>query len=243
MKRINKQKIWNIVSVFMVVVLSLSTIILSVFWVREKHKEIQTPGYSERKLSMFEFENLNLAKEQIVFIGDSITDLCPLDKYYSDLSLATYNRGVGGDTTQNVLNRLKLSLFDLMPTKVVMMIGINDINSNVGEEKLLKNYEEILKQISTNLPQTEVFCMSILPMNKQIEEYSSISADKNLQIILRVNTQIEQIVEDYNYTYVNLFPYFSDSNDLLIEEYSDDGIHLNHNGFVVWSNILKPMLI
>ena len=31
--------------------------------------------------------------------------------------------------------------------------------------------------------------------------------------------------------------------DYLIEKYSDDGIHLNHNGFVVWSAILKPMLI
>ena len=60
---------------------------------------------------------------------------------------------------------------------------------------------------------------------------------------MNLNPQIEEIVNEFNYKYVNLFPNFADSNNYLIEQYSDDGIHLNHNGFVEWSRILKPLLM
>ena len=237
-----KLKIISIISAILVVLLTTSTIVLSVL-LAQKNKKTDKDYYIERKLEMFEFENLNLAKEQIVFIGDSITDLCVLDNYYADLSLATYNRGIGGDTTQNVLNRLKVSLFDIQPSKIVLLIGVNDINSNVGKDKLLANYRSILNEIKTNLPQTEVFCMSILPMNKTLETYSTIDVDKNNQIVMEVNPKIEEIVNEFDYEFVNLFPEFADANNYLIEDFSDDGIHLNHNGFVVWSNKIKPMLM
>ena len=98
-----KLKIISIISAILVVLLTTSTIVLSVLLVQKNNKS-DKDHYIERKLEMFEFENLNFAKEQIVFIGDSITDLCVLDNYYSELPLATYNRGIGGDTTENVLN-------------------------------------------------------------------------------------------------------------------------------------------
>jgi len=237
-----KLKIISIISVILVVLLTTSTIVLSVLLVNKKDKTREL-SYFDRKIMMFEFENLNLAKEQIVFIGDSITDLCVLDNYYADLSLATYNRGIGGDTTQNVLNRLKVSLFDIQPSKIVLLIGVNDINSNVGKDKLLANYRSILNEIKINLPQTEVFCMSILPMNKVLETYSTIDVDKNNQIVIEVNPKIEEIVNEFDYEFVNLFPEFADAYNYLIEDFSDDGIHLNHNGFVVWSNKIKPMLM
>ena len=237
-----KYKILTIISVSLVVLLSISTIVLSIL-LAQKNKNIDETSYSKRKLEMFEFENRILAKEQIIFIGDSITDLCVLDNYYQDLPLATYNRGIGGDRTENVLNRLKVSLFDLNPPKVVLLIGVNDVKSNISEDKILSNYRKILNQIKINLPLTEVFCMSILPMNKMVEARPIIDVDKNNQIIMDLNPQIEEIVNEFNYKYVNLFPNFADSNNYLIEQYSDDGIHLNHNGFVEWSRILKPLLM
>lgn len=237
-----KYKILNVVSALLVVILATSTVILSVL-LAQKDKEAREYSYVERKLEMFEFENRLFAKEQIVFIGDSITDLCVLDDYYNELPFATYNRGIGGDTTKNILNRLKVSLFDLQPSKVVLLIGVNDINSNVAEDKLLANYRSILNEITINLPQAEVFCMSILPMNKTVETSAPIDVDKNNQIIMEINPKIEGIVHEFGYEFVNLFPSFADSNNCLIEQFSDDGLHLNHNGFVAWSNILKPMLV
>jgi lysophospholipase L1-like esterase len=49
--------------------------------------------------------------------------------------------------------------------------------------------------------------------------------------------------KEVNVTYIDLFPLLADDNNMLIEEYSDDGLHLNAAGFEVWTNLIKPYLI
>ena len=102
-------------------------------------------SYYENKCLAFSLENANYSKGQIIFIGDSITDGYPLDSYYGDLNLKTYNRGIGGDRTSGVYRRLKVSLYDLKPTKVILMIGINDINSGETNDEIIANYSQITK--------------------------------------------------------------------------------------------------
>ena len=75
-------------------------------------------AYYNRKCLAYSVENANYSKEQIVFIGDSITDLYTLDSYYS-LTLATYNRGIGGDTTEGVLKRLDVSLSSIFSRSTI----------------------------------------------------------------------------------------------------------------------------
>ena len=154
-----------------------------------------------------------------------------------------YNGGIGADTTEKVLNRLKVSLFDLQPAKVVLLIGVNDIIFDLGVNNLLLNYGIILNDINLNLPNTEVLCLSILPMNQAVNSTAVPNVEKSNQIIMDVNIEIEKIVDEYDYEFVNLFPEFADDNNYLKEEFSDDGLHLNHNGYVVLSNKLKPMLM
>jgi lysophospholipase L1-like esterase len=200
--------------------------------------------YYQSKCESYKVQNTNLSKGQIVFVGDSITDLYPLDDYYADLDLAVYNRGIGGDTTTGVLNRLKESVFDLKPSKVVLMIGTNDINGNVETDKILQNYREILTRIQTELPTTKIYCISVIPQNLTLESYTLIKVNKTTPRILEINKQIKSIVSSkQNITYLDLFPLLADENNMLIEKYSDDGIHLNAEGFKVWTGLLKPYLV
>ena len=195
--------------------------------------------YYSKKCAAFELENYNSAIGQIVFIGDSITDGYVLDNYYAGYPLATYNRGIGGDSTAGVLKRLKVSAFDLAPTKIVLMIGINDINGGLSKATIVKNYEEILTKISENLPSTEVYCMGILPVNETLNEYSNVDVNKTNNTVKEVNKEIDKLAAEFNYTYVNLFPYFSDENNMLLERYSLDGIHLTDAAYRVWTQHLK----
>ena len=130
--KISKKQILYIVllSVFV-----LSTAVLSALLVI-KPTNTSDLSYYEKKCNVYEIENANFSHGQIVFIGDSITDGCALNDYYKNLPLAVYNRGIGGDTTSGVLERLKLSLFDIKPSKIVMLIGINDINGSISNEKI-----------------------------------------------------------------------------------------------------------
>ncbi len=199
--------------------------------------------YYDNKVAAFGVENSNFSKGQIVFIGDSITDLYPLGDYYSDLDLMTYNRGIGGDTTKGVLKRMDVSLYAIQPTKVVLMIGINDINGGVPFKETSNNYKAILDGIKTNLPNTVTYCMSILPMSDKILEVAQVDILGQNQKVREMNEEIKPIIADHGYTYLDLYSLVQDENQKLRNELTDDGIHLNSNGFAIWTNLVKPYLM
>lgn len=199
--------------------------------------------YYKDKCQGYKVQNLNRAKGQILFLGDSIIDLYVLDDHYRDLPLATYNRGISGDTTQGVLDRLQVSAFDIAPSVIVLMIGTNDINGNYEKAGILQRYEKIIDEIYAALPDVKLFCMSVIPQNEVIETYSTVRVEKTTEIILEVNGQIKALSEKKGATYLDLFSLLADENNRLIREYSDDGLHLNNKGLTVWTGLLKPYLL
>ncbi|MBO5322843.1 MAG: hypothetical protein J6A88_01915 [Oscillospiraceae bacterium] len=225
-----------------VVLLLAAVITLTAFLTQKKTRE-EAQLYYDMKCESYATQNANLAKGQIVFIGDSITDLYVLDEHYADLPLAAYNRGIGGDMTQGVLGRLKVSVTDIEPAYVVLMIGTNDINWGVDQETILTNYGKILDTIYVALPDVELYCMSIIPQNTQLMEYSDIDVHVTTQKILSVNPKIKELAEGKGATYLDLFSRLADENNLLIRSYSDDGLHLNKAGLDVWTELLKPYLL
>ena len=234
------QKSISLIVLFvMTAVLLVCSLVVPMF---VKVDKTQDYDYWQQKCDSFAVQNANLSKGQIVFVGDSITDLYPLDDYYADLPKATYNRGIAGDTTDGVLERMKVSLFDLQPSKIVLMIGINDINSG-NVDNLASNYEQILTQIKQNLPSAQVYCMSILPLGEKILDYVQLDIDEKNNIVKSFNTQIQSLVAQKGYVYLDLFHSVCDSNDRLVGDYTDDGIHLNTNGFAVWTGLVKPYLM
>jgi len=238
-KKITKK---DVIYLVIIALLVIAVVTISVLWgiSRSKDKE-SAPSYYDKKCASFAVQNTNLSRGQIVFIGDSITDLFPLDGYFQDLPLATYNRGISGDMTAGVLARLQVSLYDLAPSKIVLLIGINDINFGVPTETTIRNYHTILGEIKAHLPTTAVYCLSILPMNETVIAYG-VNLDAALARTKEINHSISSFTTEFGYTYVDLFSSVADENERLIAGYSDDGLHLNANGFAVWANVIKPHL-
>ena len=118
------------------------------------------------------------------------------------------------------------------------MIGTNDINGGKSTDDLIANYTKILQEISINLPDTQVYCMSIIPQNYTF----TADADKNAVKILEANARIETLANQFGYTYVDIFDDLADENNILIAQYTDDGLHLNHLGYIVWTNKLIGLL-
>ena len=227
----------NIAVILLIVALIVAVIFLAI---RKQKADLQ--DYYQMKCYSYSVQNTNLAKGQIVFIGDSITDLYVLDEHYGSLQRACYNRGIGGDTTAGVLERLQVSVFDLAPSTVVLMIGTNDVNGSQSQADILNRYEQIIRKIKATLPDVNLYCVSVIPQNKQLETYSTIDVDHTTQVILQLNPQIQQLAESNGAVYVDLFPLLADSENFLLPEYSDDGIHLNKNGLDVWTAQLLPLL-
>ena len=126
-------------------------------------------------------ENLTCSKGQIVFLGDSITDLCPLDNYYGELGLELYNRGISGDTTINLKSRLDISAFDIEPSIIILMIGTNDVNLGRTTNAIMETYEEIVEEIYEKLPNVKLYIMSVIPQNEDIESYTPFDVDINME--------------------------------------------------------------
>ena len=223
------------------VMLTLAVAVLSVLLYFAK-KPTVTADYYDRKCDAFKLENANFAHGQTVFIGDSLTDGCALDVFYPELSTAAYNRGIGGDSTAGVLKRLEFSLFDIKPSRIVLMIGINDINGMVPNSEILENYGKILSEIKSALPEAEVYCVSVMPVNKDIESYTVINAERTNSIVLEINPEIEALTVSYGYRFINLHADFCDADGFLKKALSPDGIHLNHDGYTVYSKIIKAAL-
>ena len=192
----------------------------------------------EDKVAGFASENLGLKKGQIVFIGDSITAGYKLNFYYYDSPLEIYNRGISGDTTDWMLTRMQVSLFDVEPSKIVLMIGTNDINANKSAEEIASNYNAILNLILSNLPDAEVICVSIIPQNTK---YSKDAAINNMRIC-ETNSKIETLVESYGYVYINLYDSLTDYSGLLKKSHSKDGLHLNFMGYMAWTKAMRDVL-
>ena len=241
----SKLTIINIVVAIVILALAASVVILAI---RLRNSELdnytaEMQEYYDNKCQSFATQNANSARGQIVFVGDSITDLYILDDHYSDLPLACYNRGIGGDTTAGVLKRLDVSVLDLEPSIVVLMIGTNDINGGLSEKGILERYSRIIEKIRSALPDARLYCMSITPENAEIEKYTAIKLADTTAKILRINPELRRIAEEKGATYLDLFSLLADENGHLIREYSDDGLHLNYNGLSVWTELLKPYFL
>ncbi len=238
MSVIRKQKLGTALSVILILLLlTASTVFGFLYFTSRNHEK----SYYDKKCESFFLQNANLSRGQTVFIGDSITDLYPLDDHYSGLPLATYNRGISGDTVEGLLRRIDVSAIELKPEKLVIMIGTNNINGENTDGDILGSYEKLLDTVKEKLPDTELYCISIIPQSSDrgfSDEKIGIFTDQ----IKRLNRGIKSLCEERGGKYIDLFPLLADENDRLDKRYSDDGLHLNGEGFKVWTALLKPEL-
>ena len=75
----------------------------------------------------------DLKNENIVFLGDSITDWYPFEEMYSN-DIPIVNSGIAGYETKDILNRMDDLVYKFNPTKVFILIGTNDIKYEEDDE-------------------------------------------------------------------------------------------------------------
>lgn len=193
---------------------------------KEKWQEIFQQHYNNR-IALFEKENKTVHDVDIVFVGDSITEGYDLNYFYPEYT--ALNRGIGGDTTFGVEKRLQVSIYDVKPKVVVMLIGANNFDT------MLENYEDILISLKENLPETEIVILSLTAMSKDW--------GRNNHKAIENNKTIKDLASKYNYTFIDLYnPLIDPNTNQLYESYSEDGGHPNQLGYTKITNIIKPVL-
>lgn len=191
-----------------------------------------TPYYWDKKS---QFETLPKSEAELVFLGDSLTDSCEWQEFFRNSRIK--NRGISGDTTTGVLNRID-EVVESKPQKIFIMIGINDINRGRKVDEILMNYKLILSIFQERIPQTKVFIQSILPINNQKRSNKGVNNS-----IFELNKDLKKLAKQFSFQYIDLFPYFLDDNNQLDAQYTTDGLHLNGQGYLVWKRIIEKEVV
>jgi lysophospholipase L1-like esterase len=180
------------------------------------------------QLSHYYEENQRLQSQplqqgRVVFLGDSITLAWDLPKFFPGRPYV--NRGIGGQTTQQMLVRMFPDVLDLHPAAVIILAGINDIGRHTGPVTA-KMVEENL-QAMTELAQKhdiKVILCSVLPVRANWT-LTFPAAD-----ILKLNGWITHYAAQSHAEFADYYSAFADSNGMMKEDLSHEGIHPNAKG-------------
>ncbi len=164
----------------------------------------------------------------VVFLGDSITYGGDWSQLFPEFPVK--NRGIGGDSTLGLINRLD-QVIALKPTKIFLMIGTNDLCYGRPIPDIVANYRKILNRFRTELPDTAIYIQNVLPFNDTIFPSRSLRTNRHIRSL---NLELMKLASEYSYPYIDLASAFADPDGRLPLKYTIDGLHLNDSAYFVW---------
>lgn len=215
-----------LIAILVIILLAVGVVAAYMLWPKEKDSIYGE--YYDIKVAAFEQENNELKNTDIAFIGDSITDGYALyGSAYSSYKVAW--RGISGDTTTGLYERLRVSLYDVNPKVVVLLIGINNIDS------MFEDYEDIIRDINEKLPSADLIVQSLHPTSGGL-------AYRN-DLIKKSNKKILELSVKYGFTYVDMNTHLTNPETGEYSSlYTDDGLHPNEKGYEKITEVLLPII-
>ncbi|PSR08957.1 MAG: acylhydrolase [Candidatus Arcticimaribacter sp.] len=195
-------------------------------------------------LERFKEENTSIMQEEItekriVFMGNSITEgWSNFDSvFFSENQFI--NRGIGGQTTPQMLLRFKQDVIDIKANTVIILAGINDIAENTGPISLKQILGNIISMCElANQNNIRVILCSVLPANKFPWEPKINPTQK----VIDLNEMLLDYANSKSITYVDYYSKMVDDKQGLIPAYGYDPVHPNQDGYVVMKHILSEVL-
>ena len=186
------------------------------------------------------------AKEgaRVVFMGDSITDMWQLPKSGGFFPGKPYvDRGIGGQTTPQMVLRFRDDVIALQPKAVVILAGTNDIAGNTGPMTLEQTEGNLATMAElARVHGIRVVLSSVMPVNdvadadgKVIEQTERRPPEK----ILALNEWIKKYAAENGHVYLDYFPATADEKGFLKSEITNDGLHPNAQGYAVMAPLAE----
>ena len=181
------------------------------------------------------FETLPKTKSDIIFLGNSISDGAEWSELFNDTRIK--NRGISGDFTAGVLNRLD-EISSRKPKKVFLLIGVNDLARNISTDSIFKNIMQIARYLKQETPSTKLFIQSLLPVNDTFKTFAG-HTSKGEQI-KSLNDNLKLNAATNLYTYIDLYSSFVDEGGKMDKKFTNDGLHLKGDGYLLWKHLVYP---
>src|SRR5437870_12076539 len=153
-------------------------------------------------------------ESRVVFFGDSITDAWKLTDYFPGKPYI--NRGIGGQTTPQMLVRFRQDVIDLQPKAVVILAGTNDIAGNSGpisNENIEANYASLAELARAH--NIRVIFSSVLPVHNYTPKAQEFFAQRPPEKILELNRWLKDYCAAKTLAYLDYFNSMVDEKGLL----------------------------
>ncbi|MBR6247979.1 MAG: sialate O-acetylesterase [Muribaculaceae bacterium] len=191
--------------------------------------------YYARRATLF--EQLPVGKKDIIMLGNSLTDGAEWNELLNNRHVK--NRGIVGDIVQGLYERME-PILKGQPKKIFIMSGVNDVSHGVDGDSIARATEKLIVLIKTRSPRTRIYLQSMLPFNNDVREWKYLVGRE--QVVVDGNRALEQVARRQGVTWINLYPLFVDENGKLKAEYTNDGLHLMGEAYLIWRDAIKPYI-
>jgi len=180
-------------------------------------------------------------ENRVVFFGDSITDMWRLEVSFPGKPYI--NRGIGGQTTAQMLVRFRQDVIALQPKVVVILAGTNDIAGNTGPtslEDIEANYASMAELARAK--GIRVVFSSILPVHNYTARATDLFVTRPMDQIQALNHWLREYCGVHRLVYLDYYAATVDERGYLRSELAEDGLHPNAAGIRIMTPLVEAAI-
>tara|TARA_R110002095_G_scaffold14425_2_gene18240 strand:+ start:3609 stop:4295 length:687 start_codon:yes stop_codon:yes gene_type:complete len=190
----------------------------------------------EKTISQFEKQDQKdgIKKQGTLFAGSSSIRLWDLEKYFPDQQ-PVINRGFGGSEIVDSTHFADRIILKHEPKLIFLYAGDNDLSRKRTAEEVAADFQNFVATVHKTLPETRIVFIAIKP---------SLSRWKLAGTIIKANQLIsQQCAKSSLLDYADVWsPMLGEDGKPRPELFKADGLHLNHEGYLVWQKAVQPFL-
>lgn len=190
----------------------------------------------------------NSSENRVVFIGDSITDIWDENGFGGFFPGKPYiNRGIGGQTTPQMLLRFRADVIANKPKVVVILAGTNDISGNTGPMTLEQTGDNIASMAELATANgIKVVLSSVIPVSdtvrKENGEFYIQTKSRPPAKIVAMNEWLKNYAAKRGYTYLNYYSAMVDAKGFVRDGITFDGLHPNKEGYAIMNPLVEAAI-
>jgi lysophospholipase L1-like esterase len=171
--------------------------------------------------------------QAVLFVGSSSIRMWDLPKFFPDDEVI--NRGFGGSQMADVVSFAERIVIKYHPRLVVVYSGDNDIAAGKSAEDVHTDFCDLVEKIHEALPDTRIICISVKPSTARWR-FREVMQDTNRLIA-------ETCAHDERLKFIDVWPeMLGEDGQPRRELFLDDGLHMNHAGYVIWADLVRSHL-
>ncbi len=175
---------------------------------------------------------------RVIFMGDSITDnwLLGDPALFNDNNV---NRGIGGQTTPQMLVRFRNDVVALKPRIVHIMAGTNDVAGNSGPTRVQDFRNNLMSMVDLAKANGIAVILGSIP---PAATFNWQPALKPVPRIRELNAWLKSYAASNGLAYIDYYTALTGADGELRSDLGNDGVHPNKTGYAIMRTLLERQL-